>query len=211
MYRFLYSRKWLAALAVLIVFIVACAELGLWQLRRLDQRKKLNAVVSAHMPLPVASVGDALRGIDVSGALYRRVTAKGTYDVSQEVLLTGRAFNNRPGSDVLTPLVTSDGRALIVNRGFVPLGIDTPGSPQTKPPSGDVTVSGILLPSEQRGFLGQKEEISGHLTTIVRVDVSRIGKQVPYPVFPAYLLLSAQQPAQQGSMPQLESYIPDLG
>ena len=135
MYRFLYSRKWLAALAVVIVFVVVCAELGLWQLRRLDQRKKLNAVVSSHMHLPLVPVGDALSGTDPSGALYRRVTATGTYDVSQEVLLTGRAFNNRPGSDVLTPLVTTDGRALIVNRGFVPLSIDAPGAPQTKPPS----------------------------------------------------------------------------
>ena len=193
MYRFLFSRRWLAALAVLIVFIVVCAELGLWQLRRLDQRKKLNAVVSSHMHLPVVSVGDALNGTNPSGALYRRVTAKGTYDVSQEVLLTGRAFNNRPGSDVLTPLVTSNGRALIVNRGFVPLGIDKPGSSQTTPPSGDVTVTGILLPSETRGVLGQKEPLSGHLSTIVRIDVVRIRQQLPYDVFSAYLLLSAQQ------------------
>src|SRR5207253_8681705 len=119
-------------------------------------------------------------------------------------------FNNRPGSDVLTPLVTSNGRALIVNRGFVPLGIDKPGSSQTTPPSGDVTVTGILLPSETRGVLGQKEPLSGHLSTIVRIDVVRIRQQLPYDVFSAYLLLSAQQPAQSGSMPQLESYIPDL-
>jgi cytochrome oxidase assembly protein ShyY1 len=210
MYRFLYSRRWLAALAVVIVFVAVCAELGLWQVRRLDQRKKLNAVVSAHMHLPVVPVGDALRGSDARGAIYRRVTAKGTYDVSQEVLLTGRAFNNRPGSDVLTPLVTSDGRALIVNRGFVPLGIDKPASPQTTPPAGEVTVTGILLPSETRGVLGQKEPLSGHLSTIVRIDVDRIGKQLPYPPFQAYLLLSSQQPSQSGALPQLESYIPDL-
>jgi len=210
MYRFLLSRKWIAALAVVVVFGVMCVELGLWQLRRLDERKKLNAAISAHMHLPVVPVGVALSGADAGDALYRRVTATGRYDVSQEVLLTGRALNDRPGNDVLTPLVTSDGRGLIVNRGFVSLAISKPGDPQTKPPAGEVTVTGILLPSEQRGFLGQKEPLNGHLTSIVRVDVTRIRQQLPYNVFPTYLLLSTQQPGQAGSLPQLESYIPDL-
>jgi cytochrome oxidase assembly protein ShyY1 len=210
MYRFLLSRKWIAALAVVVLFGAACVELGLWQLRRLDARTKLNAAISAHSHLPVVPLGVALSGRDASNALYRRVTATGRYDVSQEVLLTGRAQNNRPGNDVLTPLITSDGRALIVNRGFVPLGVDKPGDPKTKPPEGNVTVIGILLPSEQRSFLGQKEPLNGHLTSIVRVDVTRIRQQLPYNVFPAYLLLSTQQPAQAGPLPQLESYIPDL-
>jgi cytochrome oxidase assembly protein ShyY1 len=210
MYRFLLSRKWIAALAVVVFFGVVCVELGLWQLRRLDERTKLNAAISAHTHLPVVPIGVALTGADASAALYRRVTATGRYDVSQEVLLTGRALNDRPGNDVLTPLITSDGRGLIVNRGFVSLAITQPGDPQMKPPAGDVTVTGILLPSEQRGFLGQKEPLNGHLTTIVRVDVTRIRQQLPYNVFPAYLLLSAQQPAQAGTLPQQESYIPDL-
>jgi cytochrome oxidase assembly protein ShyY1 len=210
MYRFLLSRKWIAALAVVVVFGAACVELGVWQLRRLDERKKLNAAISAHMHLAVVPVGVALSGSIPSDALYRRVTATGRYDVSEELFLTGRALNNRPGKDVLTPLVTSNGRALIVNRGFVPLGIDKTGDPQTRPPAGDVTVTGILMPSEKRGFLGQKEPLNGHLTSIVRVDITRIRQQLPYNVFPAYLLLSNQQPGQTATLPQLETFIPDL-
>lgn len=209
MYRFLYSKRWLALLAVVVVFVVACVELGFWQLRRLEQRKKLNAAVSSHIHLPVAPIGTA-RG-DAAAVAYRRVSATGRYDVSQEVLLSGRAVNDRPGSDVLTPLKLGNGTALIVNRGFVPLAINSPGSPQARPPSGDVTVTGILLPSEKRGFLGQREPETGHLSTIVRIDVQRIGRQLPYEVVPGlYLLLTTQQPNQSGSLPQAESYIPDL-
>ena len=56
MYRFLYSKRWLAALAIVVVFGVTCVELGLWQLRRLDERKKLNAAISSHIHLPVIPV-----------------------------------------------------------------------------------------------------------------------------------------------------------
>jgi len=209
MYRFLASKRWIAALVVVIVFGVACVDLGFWQLRRLDQRRKLNAAISSHIHLPIESVETVLGKGDVSQVLYRRVSATGRYDVSQEVVLSGRAMNDRPGNDLLTPLTLADGRALIVNRGFVPLTINSPGERQARPPGGNVTVTGILLPSETRGFLGQKIQ-SGHLSTIVRIDVPRIGSQVPYQVLPVYMLLATQRPAQNGSIPQPESYIPDL-
>jgi len=212
MYRFLYSKRWLAALAIVVVFGVTCVELGLWQLRRLDERKKLNAAISSHIHLPVIPVSSLFGEGDAADALYRRVTATGRYDVSQEVVLTGRAVNDRPGNDFLTPLRLPDGRALIVNRGFVPLGINAPGAPQAKPPSGDVTVTGIVLPSEARGFLGQKEPKSGQLSSIVRVDVPRIRQQLPYGLVSdqVYVLLATQRPAQPESLPAPESYIPDL-
>jgi surfeit locus 1 family protein len=207
MYRFLTTKRWITLALVVVVFGVACVELGFWQLRRLDQRKTLNAVISSHMHMPVQAIEAAL-GSDASQAIYRRVSATGRYDVSQEVLLSGRAVNDRPGNDVLTPLRLSDGRALIVNRGFVPLDVNTPGAPQARPPGGDVTVTGILLPTETKGLFGQTIP-GGHLSTIVRIDIPRIHEQLPYPVLPVYMLLATQQPA-EGALPQPESYTPDL-
>lgn len=207
MYRFLGTRRWITALLVVLVFVAACVELGLWQLRRLDERKKLNAAVSTNMRLSVEPLDVAL----ASGQpLYRRVTASGRYDVAEEILLTGRALNDRPGSDVLTPLKLADGRALIVNRGFVPLTVNAPGTPATAPPGGTVTVKGVLLPSEHRGFLGQKEPATGRLTTIPRIDIPRIRQQLPYDVVPEYLLLSSQSPMPTAGSPAYESFIPDL-
>jgi cytochrome oxidase assembly protein ShyY1 len=208
MYRFLVSRRWIAAAAVVAAFSVACVELGLWQLRRLDQRKTLNAAISSSIHQPAAPLAEVL----ASGRpLYRHVTVTGRYDISQELLLTGRAFNDRPGSDVLTPLTLPDKRALIVNRGFVPLSVISPRTPATAPPDGTVTVTGILLPTEQRGFFGQKEPVGVHLTTIPRIDIPRIRQQLPYDVVPEYLLLSTQTPQQPTNTPQPESFLPDLG
>jgi surfeit locus 1 family protein len=208
MYRFLLSRRWLVMLILVVVFGVTCVELGFWQLRRLDSRKQLNAAITSHTHLPVAP-DESVFGAGAGGALYRRVTATGRYDVSQEILLSGRAVNDRPGNDVLTPLQLPDGRALLVNRGFVPLNINTPGAPQAKPPAGQVTVTGILLPSETKGLLGQTIP-GGHVATIVRIDIPRIAKQIPYALLPVYMLLATQQPAQSRGLPQPESYTPDL-
>ena len=209
MYRFLFSKRWVVLLLVVIVFAGTCVELGFWQLRRLDQRKTLNAAISSHIHMPIAPISTVLGQGDVSSAVYRRVTAAGEFDVSHEVLLSGRAVNDRPGYDALTPLRLSDGRALLVNRGFVPLTLNKPGAPQARPPSGPVTVTGILLPSEKKGIFGQSIP-GGHLSTIVRIEIPRIRQQLPYDVLPAYMLLATQQPVQGGSLPQPETYTPDL-
>ncbi|HJT38425.1 MAG TPA: SURF1 family protein [Actinomycetota bacterium] len=209
MYRFLLSRRWIVLLLLVIVFAVTCVELGFWQLRRLDQKKALNTAIISHTHMPVAPVETVLGQGGPTAALYRRVSATGRYDVSQEILLSGRAVNDRPGYDALTPLKLADGRALIVNRGFVPLNINTPGASQARPPAGTVTVTGILLPTETKGLFGQTIP-GGHLSTIVRIEIPRIGEQVPYAVLPVYMLLADQRPAQPGTLPQPESYMPDL-
>lgn len=209
MYRFVTTKRWIAALILVIVFGVICVELGFWQLRRLDQRKLLNAAITSHSHMPIAPVESVIGQGPASTWLYRHVTATGRYDVSQEVLLSGRAVNDRPGYDALTPLRLPGASALIVNRGFMPLNINTPGAAQTRPPSGNVTVTGILLPAETKGLFGQTIP-SGHVSTIVRIDIRRIRQQLSYSVLPVYMLLEKQQPAQTGGLPQPESYTPDL-
>ena len=209
MYRFLATKRWIAALMVVLLFGITCVELGFWQLRRLDQRKKLNAAITSHSHMPIAPVEVVIAQGPVDTWLYRHVTATGRYDVSGEVLLSGRAVNDRPGYDALTPLKLPDASALIVNRGFMPLNINTPGAAQTRPPPGNVTVTGILLPAETKGLFGQTIPGS-HLSTIVRIDVRRIREQLAYDVLPVYMLLEKQEPAETGGLPQPESYTPDL-
>jgi len=209
MYGFLTTKRWIAALILVTLFGVICVELGFWQLRRLDERKLLNAAITSHSHMPIAPVGSVIGQGPISTWLYRHVTATGRYDVSGEVLLSGRAVNDRPGYDALTPLKIPGGTALIVNRGFMPLDINTPGAAQTRPPTGDVTVTGILLPAETKGFFGQTIP-SGHLSTIVRIDIHRIREQLSYSVLPVYMLLEKQQPSDAGGLPQPESYTPDL-
>jgi cytochrome oxidase assembly protein ShyY1 len=200
--------RWIALSIALVVFVVSCVELGLWQLRRNDSRRHKNALATANMALPETPMETIAAPVD--RLPYRHVSARGHYDTANEILLSGRALNDRPGWDVLTPLVTADGRALIVNRGFVPLSVDKPGAAQAMPPTGTVTVEGILLASEGRGLFGQSVPETGRLETIPRIDVSRIGKQLPYAVFPVYLLLAKQSPPQPGTLPAAEPFVPDL-
>jgi surfeit locus 1 family protein len=53
-------------------------------------------------------------------ARFQRVSVSGRLDGLHQFLLDNRSYQGRPGYEVLTPLEREDGRALLVDRGWVP-------------------------------------------------------------------------------------------
>jgi cytochrome oxidase assembly protein ShyY1 len=98
---------------------------------------------------------------------------------------------------VLTPLRTSDGRALIVDRGWIPVKT----APQEVRPPIPVRVVGVLFPSERKGAFGPSIPPGGRVLQVPRVDVARITGQLTGPVYPLYLRLASQTPPQAGELP----------
>jgi len=182
---------------VVIAAVAVMVELGFWQLRRLHSVRDDNARVGARLALPAAPLDELLAaGVDPSNATFRRVRVGGRYDRVTEVVLANRSFEGTPGTDLLTPLVTANGRALIVDRGWVPLDESGAQEEKARPPATPVTVTGVLFPSERKTVFAPSIPPTGRLTTIPRVDVARIEKQLPYPAYPLYLRLESQTPAQ---------------
>jgi surfeit locus 1 family protein len=158
------------------------------------------------MASPVTSLESVLSTgrSDPSAVVYRRVRVRGTYDAGREVLVRNRALDGAPGEWILTPLVTGPGRAVVVNRGWVPF--DTKGRvvrAEAAPPRGPVTVVGLLLPTQRRGRLGPRDPATGTLSELNRPDLDRLRAQLPYEIYPAYVELSSQQPAQSQGLPRL--------
>jgi cytochrome oxidase assembly protein ShyY1 len=207
MYRFALRPTWILSHLLIVLLVVVMVNLGFWQLRRLDQKKDFNRLVSGREAAAVSPLDDVLEPTEsfaqaASAATYRRVTVSGHYDTANEVVVRARSLNENPGAWVLTPLVTSSGAAVLVNRGW----FGDPGVPEhapaaAAPPEGAITVTGMLLPTETRGLFGSKDPTTGHLTNLARADVARVQQQVPYDLYPATLQLSAQQPPQPGSVP----------
>lgn len=177
--------------------VATCASLGAWQLNRLADRRALNDRLIAREALPVAEAATLeMRGGRADPAAYRRVRATGVFDVSQEVVLRARPLNGRPGNHVLTPLRLGDGSAIVVNRGWVPLRMDEPGAAEAAPPASQVTVTGILVPSEPAPVVfGPRDPATGRLATIGRIDLERLRAQIPYSIAPLAIAMESQQPS----------------
>ncbi len=108
------DRIWFAGA---LLAAVVCVRLGGWQLARLRQRLARNAVTSAALARPPIELRPSTPLDSLTG---RRVYAHGVYDYAHQQLWRPRSFEEELGVDLVTPLRLADGRAVLVDRGFVP-------------------------------------------------------------------------------------------
>lgn len=174
----------LLVLASAVLFV----RLGLWQLDRLEERRAENTVGESRFDTAPLDVGELLAGdADLEELRYRRVIATGEFDPEHEVLIRSQVYRGNAGFHVITPLRLEHGEAILVNRGWVPLGFDQVPVSQAPPPAGLVTVEGWLNTTQTRPALG-REDPAGGLGVMSRVDLHRIDAQLPYPVAGMYLV-----------------------
>lgn len=195
----------MAALAVAFVF------LGLWQLDRHHERREANRIGSERISMAPAALED-LQGSG-SALPYRAVTAMGEYRPADEVLIRSQIHLGGAGFHVITPLVLADGTAVLVNRGWVPLALDTPPIAEAAPPPGVITVSGWVAETQTRPALGPTDPGTGRLLTMSRVDIERIDLQVPYELQPVYIVARGEPDRLPAPVrpPRFEDAGPHLG
>lgn len=192
-YRFLLTRRWLGLLAVTLVVAASCVMLGRWQLDRLQERHARNDVVTSNLHAPVSSVDRVLAvGREVpDGGQWQRVRAQGRYDVDHQLVVRNRPpFESRFGYHVLTPFVTDQGPALLVDRGWVAAGETAREVPRVaRPPSGEVTIVGRVRKSELPA-----DGVAPPPGQVERIDTASIGATLPYDVYGGYVELVSQRP-----------------
>ena len=187
---------WVVSHVLVLALIVVMINLGLWQVRRLEERRDLNALQAEHTAAAVVA-NDVLAGEVAGGGVesveYRVVEATGEYRLADEVAVRGRSLNGAPGVWLLTPLVPAGGPALVVNRGWVPQSSSDPAArPPAPVPDGEVTVRGWVRLSEQRAGLGVADPAEGRLASLARPDIDALRRPTGLPR--ASLLPAAQQP-----------------
>lgn len=202
MLRLLRRPRWIAFTLLAVLACVAFVELGLWQLRRHDERAAFNSAVQAGATSRPAPLGRVLTvGRDPRPAdEWRAVRASGRYDPARTLLVRNRTQSGRVGFWVLTPLVTPRGTCLLVNRGWVQAGATARAVPEVPPTAtGQVALTGRLrLPEKADDPVFQAPR--GQVTA---VDVDRIAARLPYPAYGGYVELVNQQPAPPGGLERL--------
>lgn len=177
-------------------------SLGLWQLRRLDERRELNDMIEERASQDAEPLGDLIEehGGDAEDLVWRMAIVAGTYVGDAQVQVVGRSLGGVSGVNVVTPLLLADDEAIVVNRGWVPID-DQPPSPT----SGRVTVTGVLRGDEGSGLLGGGSSDGASLS---RIDLTRIEADTGLDLLPVYLQLADQVPAADPPTPMP---LPEIG
>jgi surfeit locus 1 family protein len=185
------SHIWLkqsGIVALGVVLAAAMVVLGVWQLD-VYQRQGSEAAArrAAAAPVPLATV--APPGGTVGDGYGRRVTFSGTYDPALQLLVPTDG-----GFRVLTGLRQADGSVVAVVRGLE----TTPA--QVPPPSGPVTRTGVLLPSEE------STDTSGPPTTLPAgqapaVLLPTLAQTWPGPLIGGFVTLDPEGSTTEGLAP----------
>jgi cytochrome oxidase assembly protein ShyY1 len=149
-YRFARQPKWIAGHLLALFLLVLFINLGLWQLRRLDERRDTNALVEHRSQLAPEPVGDLVDPDSDHGATddirFRAVSATGTY--TGDTISVRSTQDGVSGGRIFSVIDLGGGETVAVLRGFA--GLQDDGSVIEPPtPGGEVTVDGIAYPTRR--------------------------------------------------------------
>lgn len=194
MYRFLFSRQWLGYLALAAFFAAVCAGLGIWQLdRRAEVVQNITRINTNYSATPMSfEAAKPLFSQFDKAKEWTQVSLTGSYDLSGQRVVRNRPFNGQPGYEVAVPFRLLSGESVIIDRGWLPIGDQEAGRPDSvpAPATGTVTVVGRLKPGEPQVARGAPE---GQIASIY---LPGYAQQLNYPLLTgAYLQMASESPA----------------
>ena len=210
---FLRHRRALRLLAITVLVVAACVRLGFWQLDRYQARGEFNAQVRAALAADPVDVAQAVPTETAPAEVpradeWRTVSVTGRYDPDHQVVLRMRPVQGQSGVHVLTPLVPSEGPAVLVDRGFLPATGPAAGPVVPAPPSGTVTVEGRLRLSEDGRGTGLDPDADP--PSVRFIDLEPLAAEAGLPLAPVWVEATREQPSAADDLvpvpePQLSS------
>lgn len=179
---------WPSVITLLLLLLMT--GLGIWQLERSIWKQGL---VDTHEGRSRLSPIALRPGAELSDEVqYRRVFARGYYDMEHQLLLDNRTYQGHAGYHVLTPLQLAESDAVVlVNRGWVPLGKSRAELPDIPGTDGEVLVDAIVqLPPMKLFKLADVDEANiGWPKVVQQVEMEKLEQLLGVRLEPLTLLL----------------------
>jgi surfeit locus 1 family protein len=158
---------------LVLTLIVLMIVLGLWQLKRLDEKQALNDQITSRAGEPAVEVSDLIDD-DPDDVEFRPVTAEGEYLPDADLRVTNRSVDGSAGDWIVSILELDNGEMIAVNRGFIPRR-EIPETDTYATPTGRIEMLGYLQKSISGGVEGQPEEaLSAAPPEMNRLDIELI-------------------------------------
>ncbi len=129
--------------------LVILLGLGTWQLQRLGWKEEQIAIRQERSQPPGIEL--PARFPDPAGVEFFRVRLTGEFLHDQEFYLGARTENGRVGIAVVTPFRLTDGRVLLVNRGWVPEDRRDPATRAEGQLQGEIEIAALLRTDGWKG------------------------------------------------------------
>lgn len=184
-----------APLAAYLCLMPVLLLLGFWQLDRAESKQQLlNRQKQQQTAETLLLTGESPD--DDETFLYKPAKATGRFDNAHQFLLDNQVYQGKAGYFVLTPmLLKHDKKAVLVNRGWVPVGASRAILPDINVTQEEVTVTGHINRFPRVGLkLGGGESTVNHWPAVVQViDSDLLSSRLTYPAFSFQIELDQTQ------------------
>lgn len=207
--KFLLRPGWIGLILLVAAFSAVCFTLlAPWQFDRNEQAQDRNAAISESFeadPRPLREVLPGGRAPD-EGTEWSQVTLRGHYLPEAEMLAWQRTVLGEPAFEVLTPLRTTTGETVLVNRGFIRPVEGTRAPEFAPPPSGEVSVVARARADEHDREQRPPFSHDGH-RWVYAVDSGTVAAATGLDLHPGYFMLGNGEPGvlEPLPLPRLES------
>ena len=187
-----FKAKFFLTVSAIAVFCFLLS-LGFWQIERAQQKQDMLDLQDERInldPVDIESISmsdDKLR--------YLPVTLSGRVDSEQQILIDNQIKHGRAGYFVLTPVKLNNNKAVLLNRGWVPLGVDRNTLPDVKITATEVSVTGRIdhFPSVGIKLEGADVLSIGWPAVTQTIDINKVADRLGYKVMPYQVLLNNNQ------------------
>lgn len=139
-----FSKRVIFSTFLVLLGTIVLFRLGLWQISRYYERQAFNNQYLGQQAAPILDLGQA-NWSELENLEYRNVLVSGVYDNDSSIARVNQYHDGVLGYALMTPLILPDGRAIYIDRGWVPSMTD-----QRSPDwdrydvNGEVSITGIL-------------------------------------------------------------------
>ncbi|MCX7609791.1 MAG: SURF1 family protein [Anaerolineales bacterium] len=215
--RLYFSRQWWWTTLLVFAAVGVMIRLGIWQLDRLSTRRAFNEHVRQMQASAPVDLNAVLNPAELTEMEYRRAYARGILDFTHQIALRNQYWGEAEGIAehgyrLFTPLILDNGRAVLVDRGWIPAEYADPTTWNAFDVPSPAQVSGIIRLPLARGdmgggvpdpplALGETRRIWNYL------DLEILRTQFPYDLLPVYLQQappSGEQTLPYKALPELE-------
>lgn len=168
MLRLLATRRWIGWVVFLVLYMAACAALGMWQWDRRDQAQTAIARLDGNWSAPSTPVAEALpdpAGYDPDQQ-WQRVELEGRYLADRALLMRGRMNSGSVGFQQVVPFLTDQDTVFYVDRGWVPVSPETNEQPEWVPDIPDGEVSVLARLRENEGKFRDRDAPEGQIYSV---------------------------------------------
>lgn len=174
---------------ITVALLYIMISLGFWQLDRAEYKANVQSLIESKQGTATISLDSIAK--EEENWIYQPVFASGNYDLKHQVYLDNQVNNMIAGYSVFTPLKITDDLAILVNRGWLPVGESRSNLPDISVTSETLRIDGLLSHAPSKTLV-LSENANSYLqwpAVLQYVDIIEIEKQLDYKLMPMVIIM----------------------